>query len=100
MAKKPDASPKSLAFEGDLDVFSVHQQWEQAQPLMAADSGTVEVDLSGIGDMDLSGLQLLSVLDRDLRARGVELKLTGIKDEWKTRFLPLGMAGLFGGEHS
>ena len=52
-----------------------------------------------IGDMDLSGLQLLSVMDRDLRARGVELKLTGIKDEWKARFLPLGMAGLFGGDH-
>jgi ABC-type transporter Mla MlaB component len=99
MAKKPAPSPRSLALEGDLDVFSVHQQWEQAQPLMAADSGTVEVDLSGIGDMDLSGLQLLSVLDRDLRSRGVELQLTGVKDEWKTRFLPLGMAGLFGGVH-
>ena len=99
MAKKPAPSSRSLALEGDLDVFSVHQQWEQAQPLMAADSGTVEVDLSGIGDMDLSGLQLLSVLDRDLRSRGAELKLTGVKDEWKTRFLPLGMAGLFGGEH-
>jgi len=77
----------------------VHQQWEQAQPLLTADPGTVEIDLSGIGDLDLSGLQLLFALDRDLRARGVELELTGIKDEWKSRFLPLGMAGLFGGEH-
>lgn len=80
-------------------MFSVHQQWEQTQPLLTAEPGETVIDVAGIGDLDLSGLQLLSALDRDLRARGVELKLTGAKDEWKPRFALLGMAGLFGGEH-
>lgn len=90
---------RSLALEGDLDVFSVHQQWEHAQTLLAAGSGAAELDLSGLGDLDLSGIQLLSALERDLQAKGVQLTVTGAKEEWLTRFAPLGMTGLFGGEH-
>jgi len=100
MAKKAvPSSVRSLALEGDLDVFSIHQQWEQTQPLLTTHDGTAELDLSGIGDLDLSGLQLLCALDRDLRGRGSELVLKGVKDEWRSRFATLGMAGLFGGEH-
>jgi ABC-type transporter Mla MlaB component len=98
MARKPAPSTRSLALEGDLDVFSIHQQWEQAQPLLHVENGTVEVDLSGVGDLDLSGIQLLSALDRDLQAKGVQLSVTGAKDEWLARFAPLGLAGLFGGK--
>ena len=99
MAKKAvPSSPRALALEGDLDVFSIHQQWEQTQPLLTADTGTAELDLSGIGDLDLSGLQLLCALDRDLRSRGAELVLKGVKEEWRARFSALGMATLFGGD--
>lgn len=91
---------RTLALQGDLDVFSVHQQWEQAQALLAAGNGAAELDLSGIGDLDLSGVQLLSALERDLQAKGVQLTVTGAKEEWLTRFAPLGLAGLFGGKHS
>lgn len=97
MAKKPAASPRKLSFEGDLDVFSIHQQWEQAHPLLTTLNGSVEVDLTSAGDLDLSGLQLLCALDRDLRAKGVQFKVVGAREEWKTRFAPMGVAQLFGG---
>jgi len=100
MAKKPAASPQTLLLEGDLDVFSIHLQWEKAQALLTTLDGSAEVDLSGLGDLDLSGLQLLCALDRDLRARGVAFRVVGARPEWKTRFAPLGAGQLFGGEGS
>jgi anti-anti-sigma regulatory factor len=98
MARKPAPSPSPLALEGDLDVFSIHLQWEKAQPLLTTPSGSAEVDLTAVGDLDLSGLQLLCTLDRDLRAKGVQLRVVGAKDEWKQRFAPLGLAYLFDGD--
>jgi ABC-type transporter Mla MlaB component len=99
MARKPTPTARSLSLEGDLDVFSVHHQWEQVQALLAAENGTVEIDLAAVGDLDLSGVQLLSALDRDLRVKGIQLSMTGAKEEWMVRFAPLGLADLFGGTH-
>lgn len=95
MARKPAPSPRPLALEGDLDLFSIHAQWEQTLPLVVAEGGTVELDLSGIGDLDLSGVQLLSALDRDCQAKGGRLNLTGAQAAWTPRFDLLGLAGLF-----
>ncbi len=96
-AKKavPDQAP--LALEGDLDVFSIHGQWELLQPLLASQPGPVALDLSGIGDLDMSGVQLLLALDRDLQTRDCQLTLTGVQEAWKTRYHPLGLAALFEG---
>ncbi|MDR3682849.1 MAG: STAS domain-containing protein [Geothrix sp.] len=97
MARKRPSSPRALSLEGDLDVFSIHQQWEKAQPLLTTENGSAEVDLSSVGDLDLSGLQLLCALDRDLKAKGIQFTVVGAKEEWKARFAPMGMAHLFGG---
>jgi ABC-type transporter Mla MlaB component len=97
MAKKPASTSRTLSFEGDLDVFSIHQQWENAQPLLDIENGCAEVDLSAVGDLDPSGVQLLCALERDLESKGVQLKVVGAKEEWKTRFAPMGVAHLFGG---
>jgi anti-anti-sigma regulatory factor len=95
MARKPAPSPRPLALAGDLDLFSIHAQWEQTLPLLVAEASRVELDLSGIGDLDLSGIQLLSALDRDCRAKGGRLVLTGVQADWPPRFEPLGLAALF-----
>jgi len=100
MAKKTAPSLSSLTLEGDLDVFSIHQQWEKAQPLLTIVNGSAEVDLSSVGDLDLSGLQLLCALDRDLRSKGLLFTVVGAKEEWQARFAPLGVAHLFSGEAS
>lgn len=96
MARKAALSPRSLALEGDLDLFSIHAQWERTLPLLVAGAGPLELDLSGIGDLDLAGIQLLNALDRDCRARGGALVLTGVQAAWTPRFDLLGLAGLFG----
>jgi len=97
--KKAVPNQVPLALEGDLDVFSIHGQWELMQPLLTSEPGPVTLDLSGIGDLDMSGVQLLLALERDLQARGCQLTLTGVQDAWKTRYQPLGMAALFEGGH-
>jgi anti-anti-sigma regulatory factor len=100
MARKPAPATRTLALEGDLDVFSIHQQWERMQPLFSAEDGPAAIDLSGVGDLDMSGVQLLAALGRDLRARGIQLTVLGGKSEWRTRFTALGLADVFGGERS
>jgi ABC-type transporter Mla MlaB component len=99
MAKKDPPPPRTFALQGDLDVFSIHGQWEALQTQLkglGAGAKPVEValELSGIGDVDLSGVQLLLALKRDLEAEGIRLRLSDAKTDWTTRFLPLGLAGL------
>lgn len=95
MARKQPPPPQPLALEGDLDVFSIHQQWEKAQTLLTTGSGSAGLDLASIGDLDLSGLQLLCALDRDLQTKGIPFSITGAQEEWKSRFAPLGLSRLF-----
>jgi len=95
MARKPAPSKQALVFEGDLDIFSIHQQWELALPLLTTGNGSTEVDLSSVGDLDLSGLQLLGALDRDFRSKGIPFSVVGAKAEWVTRFAALGLGHLF-----
>lgn len=97
MTQEAPIPSNALALEGDLDVFGIHLQWERFQPLLqrGPEPETV-LDLSCVGDLDLSGVQLLAALDRDLRARGGRLVLTGLQPALRERFLPLGLAALFG----
>lgn len=96
MPKKSSAAP--FALQGDLDLFSIQEQWEALRTRFAAHQGPLALDLSGIGDLDLSGLQLLLALERQAKAKGVTLSLTGIRAEWADRFRPLGMAALLEGQ--
>lgn len=97
MARKtatPVGTPP-LALDGDLDLFSIHTQWEQMRSHGIPESGQLALELSGIGDLDLSGIQLLCALDRDLKARQGSLVVIGAKEEWQSRFELLGLASLF-----
>lgn len=94
MTQATPAPDAPLVLDGDLDVFSIHLQWERLQPLLQG-GPEAHLDLSGVGDLDLSGLQLLAALDRDLRSRGGRLVLTGLQPAWLDRLRPLGLAGLF-----
>ena len=92
MPKKP--SPAPFALQGDLDLFSIQEQFEALRIRLAGHQGPLMLDLSGIGDLDLSGLQLLLALERQAKAQGATLSLTGLKAEWTERFRPLGLAAL------
>jgi anti-anti-sigma factor len=90
----PSTPQIALALQGDLDIFAIHSQWEQIATRAAASGLPAALDLSNLGDLDLSGLQLLATLDRDLRAKGGRLVLTGLKEDWKGRFNLLGLTDL------
>lgn len=94
MPRKPSSPPGALILQGDLDLFSIQSQSDTIQMHLAAHGGAVTLDLSQVGDLDLSGLQLLLVLERRLSARGGRLSLAGVKAEWLDRFRPMGLSSL------
>ena len=63
--------------------------------LLAAGCDQVEADLEAVGDLDLSGLQMLFALERELASRGIPLVVTHPRADWLARFAPMGMARLF-----
>jgi anti-anti-sigma regulatory factor len=97
MTRKPPLTPGPHVLQGDLDVFSIQAQWEDLQAHLASHQGPFVLDLSSVGDLDLSGLQLLLTLERHLASRGDRLSLSGAKPEWRERFRPLGLAALLEG---
>lgn len=84
-------APDPLRLLGDLDLFSIHGQWEELGKRVS--EGEVRLDVSGAGDLDASGIQLLAALGRDLRAKGGRLELVGVKADWSARFEGLGWTG-------
>jgi len=98
MAPNPSPPPLLLSLEGDLDVFSIQPQVEKLLALLPSGAGRVELDLAAVGDLDLSGIQMLHALERELAAKGIPLALTGARDEWRARFAPMGLARLFSAE--
>lgn len=96
MARKPPPHQDTLTLQGDLDVFSIQAQWESLRAHLLSPADPVVLDLAAVGDLDLSGLQLLLVLERHLASRGVHLSVTGAKPEWRDRFRPLGLGGILG----
>lgn len=84
-------APEPLILAGDLDLFSILGQWEGLRE--RGSGGEVRLEVSGAGDLDASGVQLLAALERDLRSTGGRLELAGVKAEWSARFEGLGWPG-------
>jgi hypothetical protein len=81
-------------FEGNLNVFTVQPQWEAARGLLAIEAGWAEADLSLVGDLDQSGVELIRRLDWLLGSRGVELRVSGFRAEWLDAFTTMGLGHL------
>ncbi len=80
-----------IALTGDLDIFSIQAQ-KGALAKALEGKGPHDLDLSGIGDVDLSGVQLLLSA-----ARGREpgaLRFRGASPELRTRLNDLGLKAL------
>lgn len=79
----------------DLDIFGVREFWEDAKDWVLSAGGPVlRLDLSGVGDLDLSGLQVLVAMEGAVRERGFALELTGVQSAWIQRMEGLGFATL------
>lgn len=96
MARALPTPPAALPLQGDLDLFSIQAQLDVLRPHLAGHHGDLVLDLSAVGDLDLSGIQLLLALDRHLTTQGARLVLGAVKPEWIDRFGPLGLASLLG----
>jgi anti-anti-sigma regulatory factor len=79
----------------DLDIFGVREFWEDAKDwVLAAGGPVVRIDLSGVGDLDLSGLQVLVAMEGAVRERGFTLELAGVQPAWAQRMEGLGFTTL------
>ncbi|WP_295475794.1 STAS domain-containing protein [uncultured Pseudomonas sp.] len=65
----PEA-PALLQAAGDLTIYEVQQAHEQLKELLAADAPAWQLDLSGIGELDSAGAQLLLALHQYLTEQG------------------------------
>lgn len=89
-------NPTTWAVEGDLDIFSLQDQTAKVKPLVAS-SGGLTVNLSGLGDIDPSGLQLLLSIKASLQAKGKAFLVIGLPEPLRERMLALGAGALFSG---
>lgn len=82
------AKPAVTALEGDLDIFSIQGQATGLKESLAG-AGPFVLDLAGLGDVDLSGIQLLisAAAGRD---RGL-IRLRGIPPALGDRMRELGL---------
>ncbi len=92
MAAK-SAKPTLIALTGDLDIFSIQAQAATLKAALAG-AGPHVLDLSGLGDLDLSGVQVLVAATQG-RAPG-SIKVQGLSEPLLERFKELGLQGFLG----
>ena len=86
-------TPVSWAVEGDLDIFSLQDQSAWIKALLEP-GRDLTVDLSQIGDLDPSGLQLLLSLRASFAARHQAFLVSGVSETLGQRLLALGVKDL------
>ena len=65
-----------LALRDDMTIYQAQAQKEQLLAALAA-TPDLELDLSGVGEMDTAGLQLLLLLKREVGEQGKQLTISG-----------------------
>jgi anti-sigma B factor antagonist len=66
--------PTPFAIDGELTVFTVHALKDRLLAAMAHDK-VLEIDLSGVSEIDGAGIQLLLAAHREAGQRGMVFKL-------------------------
>jgi anti-sigma B factor antagonist len=64
-----------LAPQGEMTIYNA-SDWKQQLLSLFAQQGEIEVDLSGIAEIDSAGLQLLIMIKKEALAQGRKLRLT------------------------
>jgi len=71
------ASPANrLVIDDDMTIYQAQTQKEQLLAALAA-ADHLELDLSGVAEMDTAGLQLLMLLKREVLQQGKRLTISG-----------------------
>ena len=69
-----------LCIDGELTIYSV-KQYQQSLVDKFSDEKILEVDMSAVDEIDISGLQLLAVISKQLADNGSEMKIIQASDE-------------------
>ena len=70
-----------LSIEGELDAVTVPDLRGEIEKLLARQIGRVEVDLSQLRMLDSSGVGALVSLYKQVRSRGGEVVVVGLRDQ-------------------
>jgi len=76
---KKENDKTSLCIDGELTIYTAQQYWKEIVDDFVADK-SLELDISGIEEVDTSGLQLLAAMDRKLSESGCEMKIIAASD--------------------
>lgn len=81
----------TIAPEGELTIATAAERHAALAAGLAEPADRVELDLSGVDELDTAGLQLLLALARTLRQRGTEVLVTAVADEVSAVFDAVGI---------
>ncbi|HPU80179.1 STAS domain-containing protein [Accumulibacter sp.] len=84
-----------LALREDMTIYQAQAQKEQLLAALAA-TEDLELDLSGVGEMDTAGLQLLLLLKREVLQQGKQLKIISHSPNVQRLFDFCNLVGVFG----
>ena len=69
----------SLSIDGELTIYTV-QQYKKSLVENLSEDKVLEVDLTDVDEIDISGLQLLAAISKQLADNGSEMKITQASD--------------------
>lgn len=84
------------ALTGELTIYRAAELQQQLQAALQHGGGSLEVDLSGVTELDTAGLQLLIALKKSAQEAGGQLSLTGHSAAVIEVFELCNVAALFG----
>jgi anti-anti-sigma factor len=90
--KKPKSDAAALRIEGELTIFRA----AELKPVLLDASRSVEIDLSGVSEIDTAGLQLLMLAKKTALAQDRSLRLVGHSPAVTDLFERLNVAAYFG----
>ena len=82
----------ALRIEGEMTIY---RATELKQALLLAEPAPIEIDLSGVTDIDTVGVQLLMLAKRTAQASGRDLRLVAHSPAVTDVFELLGLASIF-----
>jgi anti-anti-sigma factor len=85
-----------LALDGELTIYRAAELKERLLDALAATEAVLEIDLSGVDEIDTAGLQLLMLAKREAAACGRQLRLVAHSRAVLAAFDLLNLAGYFG----
>jgi len=93
--KNKKQQPGCIAIEGELTIYTALELKDKLLAGLSA-CDELELDLSGVGEIDAAGLQLLVLVKQEAAAAGKVLRFTGHSPVVVALLDLSGLAGFFG----